>query len=266
MKDILVHLDGGDACDVRLRHAIHIAASFGATLTGLFAQADSDMAAVTARQPSRHLREAAARRAVDFNSRTAEAGVRGEWLELPHGDPGFVIAETVFSARYADLAILGQWDAESSRTPEDLVERTVLEAGRPVLIIPQSVDVPSFGARVGVAWNSSREAARALHDSLPFLARAKEVTVLTIRSGQSTPAPGLPHLDIVKHLANLGVAAKGERVVDEDIGRMDALLLQSFNFGFDMLVMGAQSGMGVVRGAGTRFMLRHMTLPVLMSC
>jgi nucleotide-binding universal stress UspA family protein len=266
MKDILVHLDGGDACDLRLRHAIDIAAGFGATLTGLFAQADSDVAAATARQPSRHLREAAARRAADFNSRTAAAGVRGEWLELPHGDPGFVITETVFSARYADLAILGQWDAETSRTPEALVERTVLDCGRPVLIFPPSGDAPSFGERIGVAWNSSREATRALHDALPFLSRAREVTVLTIRAEESAPAPGLPHLDIVKHLANLGVAAKGERIIDDDIGRMDALLLQSFNHGFDMLVMGAHSGIGMVRGAGTRFMLRHMTLPVLMSC
>jgi len=28
----------------------------------------------------------------------------------------------------------------------------------------------------------------------------------------------------------------------------------------------SDNGLGVLRGAGTRFMLRHMTLPVLMSC
>ena len=267
MKTILVHLDSGEGSAQRLQLAISLARSFDATLTGLFAQIDSDEAAITARRASPQLRALAAQRQADFTSQTAAAGIKSEWLELPHGEPGFVISESVFCARYADLAVIGQWDADDGKVPEDFAERLVLDSGRPVLVIPHAGKMAAFGQKIGIAWNASREASRALHDSLPFLARAKEVTVLTIRPTESsTVIPGLPSLNVVKHLAQHGIAATGERVVEEDIGLMDSLLLQSHNHGFDLLVMGAHSGLGVIRGSGTRFMLRHMTLPVLMSC
>ncbi len=271
MKEILVHLDGGPHAPARLERAIQIAHSHAAHLTGLFAQSDSDGPSIVARKPSRHLRIAAEQSALLFLNLTKTAGLDASWLELPHGEPGFVIAETVFCARYADLVMLGQSDAPDAKVPADLAERVVLEAGRPVLILPQGQrSVPptlGFGQKIGVAWNASRESSRALHDALPFLQRAAEVTILTIRPSDSiTPAANLPQLDIVKHLARHGVTAKSDRIIDKDIGLMDALLLQSFEQGFDMLVMGAHNGVGVLRGAGTRFMLRHMTLPVLMSC
>lgn len=271
MKEILVHLNGGRHTPARLERAIQIAQTEKAHLTGLFAQSDSDGPSMVARKPSRHLRDAAELMAATFQSATRQAGLSASWLELPHGEPGFVLAETVFCSRYADLVILGQTDAPDARVPEDLAERVVLESGRPVLILPQTEQpkppIATFGTKIGVAWNASRESSRALHDALPFLQQAATVTILTIRPSGSITAPAnLPQVDIVQHLAKHGITAKSDRIIDEDIGLMDALLLQSFQQGFDMLVMGAHNGLGVLRGAGTRFMLRHMTLPVLMSC
>jgi nucleotide-binding universal stress UspA family protein len=53
-----------------------------------------------------------------------------------------------------------------------------------------------------------------------------------------------------------------------DIGIMDTLLNNAADLGSDLLVMGAHGHIGlpfVSRGAGTRYILRHMTVPVLMS-
>ncbi len=267
MKDILVHLDGGDGCGVRLLAAIDLATRFGAKLTGLFAQTDVDGPSITARRPSSHLLSAAERTAEAFQQAVAAAGLTGQWLQLPHGEPGFVVAETAFCARYADLVVLGQTPAEGAKVPGELVEQTILQSGRPALVIPEGGPGPTLGARVAVAWNASREASRVLHDALPLLQRAEQVTLLSIRQKEAATNMGdLPRLDILGHLANQGVTAKSERVVEEDVGVMDGLALRTYELGADLLVMGAHSGLGVMRGAGTRYMLRTMTIPVFMSC
>ena len=55
-----------------------------------------------------------------------------------------------------------------------------MTSGRPVLAVPFAGEFPTVGERVLVAWNASREAARALNDALPLLIGAKQVTVLAI--------------------------------------------------------------------------------------
>ncbi len=266
MKEFLVHLDGGERAGLRLEVAIDLAKRFGARLTGLFAQAESNAPSVVARRASDGLNAAADRISAQFHKALADAGVSGQWMRLSHGEPGFVVAETAFCARYADMAILGQWEQETSRVPEDLAEEVILQSGRPVLVVPYAGEVASIGNSITIAWNASREAARAIHDALPFLKGAREVTVLAVREPDApAPAADLPQVNIIEHLAAHGVRAKVERLVDEEIGVMDVLLSRAFDLGSDLLVMGAHSGSGLRRGSGTRFILHHMTLPVLMS-
>jgi nucleotide-binding universal stress UspA family protein len=205
-----------------------------------------------------------------FHQRLASAGLTGKWWQLTHGEDAHVVAETVFCSRYADLVILGQWQADSSRVPVELVEEVVLQSGRPVLVIPYAGDIPTIGERISVAWNGSRESTRALHDAMPFLERAAEVTVLSVRypgPSDSRHTEGVPQVNIVDHLVARGIKATSERLTSEDIGVMDILLSRAFDLGSDLLVMGGHSGMGLLfrRGSGTRFILRHMTMPVLMS-
>lgn len=270
MKDILVQLDGGERAAQRLDLAIGLASSMGARLIGLFAQSETDAPSIVARRPSTHLQAAADHGEALFHSRVTAAGLPAKWWRLTHGESSHVISETVFCARYADLAVLGQWQAETAKVPEELVEQVVLHSGRPVLIIPETGPITRLGERISIAWNGSREASRALHDAMPFLERAVEVNVLSIRdpagAAQSRPE-GEPKVDIVDHLLCHGIKARSERLTSEEIGVMDALLSRAFDLGSDLLVMGSHSGLGLsfLRGAGTRFMLRHQTLPMLMS-
>jgi nucleotide-binding universal stress UspA family protein len=270
MKDILVQLDGSERSEQRLDLAISLAERLGARLIGLFAQSETDGPSVVARRPSAYLQAAAEHGETVFHRKVAAAGLSAKWWRLIHGEASHVISETVFCARYADLAVLGQWQAETAKVPEDLVEQVVLHSGRPVLVVPEAGPIPRLGERITVAWNGSREASRALHDAMPFLERAAEVNVLSIRdavaSAQSRPE-GEPQVDIVDHLVCHGVKARSERLVCDEVGVMDALLSRAFDLGSDLLVMGSHGGLGLnfLRKSGTRFMLRHQTLPMLMS-
>jgi nucleotide-binding universal stress UspA family protein len=266
MKDILVQLDGGEAGPRRLEAAILLARRFGARLTGMFAQKETDAAALVARRPGTRLAEAAAASREAFTAATTAAGVTGRWLALAHGDPGFIVTELAFCARYFDLAVVGQGGSgDYPQLPDDAVERVILDSGRPVLVIPRTGPVGPLATRVAVAWNASREASRALHDSLPILAGAEAVTLLSVPRDTS-PMPGeLPEMDVIGHLAGHGVLARFERLRAEDIGVMDMLLSRAYDIGADLLVMGAPAGSSFGKSSGTRFLLRHLTLPVVIS-
>jgi nucleotide-binding universal stress UspA family protein len=55
----------------------------------------------------------------------------------------------------------------------------VLEAGRPLLIVPNGVAAVNFGRTV-IGWKGTREARRAIADSLPILKLSEHVTVLEV--------------------------------------------------------------------------------------
>jgi len=263
MRDILVQLDGGEVSPRRLDVALMLAKRWNARLCGLFLQKEIDAAALVARRPGTHFEAAAAESRKAFEEATA--GVNASWQSLPHGDPGFIVSELAIAARYFDLAVVGQGAGDYPQLPDDLVERVVLESGRPVLVIPRTGAVDSLGARVAVAWNGSREASRALHDALPFMASAQEVTLIVVPRQEAAPPDQSPQVDIITHLALHGVHAKLETMRSEDIGVMDLLLSRAYDLGADLLVMGAPAGSSFGKGAGTRFLLRHLTLPVLIS-
>lgn len=270
-KDILVQMDSGERAAERLRIGIDLAKRFGARMTGLFAQLDRNAPSIVARRGSEHFQQAAVEAEATFRAATAAAGLETEWRKLPFGEHNFVIRETVICARYADLTIVGQYDAERGRhlVPDDLNEQLVLECGGPVLIVPYAGQFATAGKRVQIAWNGSRESARAVRDAMPFLQTADEVRILALHSReQHIEDLDLPRVSIVDRMAAQGIAARYEVLKPEGIGVMDLILSRSADEGSDMIVMGAHGDYGfpyLHRGSGTRHILRHMTVPVLMA-
>ncbi|MCR6632510.1 MAG: universal stress protein [Magnetospirillum sp.] len=269
IKDILVHLDGGDRDPLRIGAALNLAKRFGSRLTGLFARSENMPAALVARRASDAYEAAAKHSEEQFQAAAATSGVTVRWWRLAHGETGHVLHETLVASRFHDLVVLGQHH-EGKDAPEELVEHIILQSGRPALVLPAVGTYPTIGTNVLVAWNGGREAARALHDAIPLVAGAENVEILTVR-GQPAGKPGegvpLPPLSIHDHLAVHGVAVTREVLAGEDIGVMDLLLSRAFDQGADLLVMGAHGGyhLPFFKGAGTRHILKHMTLPVLMA-
>lgn len=267
LKHLLVHVDSTERCGERLDLAFSMARRNGARLTGLFAESDVLGPGLVGRRSRDAMLQAMAQARAGFEGR-AGGTVATEWWAIEPGEYGVVVGQAEICCRYADLAIFGQHDADASRVPEDLVDQVVLHSGRPVLVVPSVGRYPEPGRRVLVSWNGSREAARALHDALPFLEAAEAVHVLAFQR----PPKGvnlMPPLDVVAHLAAHGVQARYEPVmVDvEEIDVADMLLSRGFDLQIDLTVMGGYAhGFPSARiSASTRKVLRSMTTPVLIS-
>ena len=271
LRHILVHLDESERCGARLTLAIKLAQRFEALLTGFFAENDPRVMTVALLDAERVLGPAAERAEGWFRERAGVAGIRADWsAALTVGDAA-LIEEAVAAVQVSDLAIFGQHDPHRPdiRTPAELAEQVVLHGGRPVLIVPYAGDVGHVGRRIMIAWNAGREAARALNDALPLLHGAEHVALVAINvehTGRRQDDARFLH--IRRHLAAHGVRADIDRMIVQDIGVMDMLLARLADEAIDLLVMGAHGHYGfpyMNRGGGTRHILRHMTVPVLMS-
>jgi len=195
----------------------------------------------------------------------SRAGLSSEWRYL-EADP---TATAVLHTRHADLAVTGQNDPEYVSTAPHLVESLLLGAGRPVLVVPYAGRFGVVGRNVLVSWTATREAARAVNDAMPILAKAEKVTVLSINApDQAAGGPAIPGADISLHLARHGVTAEASATVSHEIDVGNTLLSRAADFGSDLIVMG---GYGHSRqrefilGGVTRTLLEQMTVPVLMS-
>jgi nucleotide-binding universal stress UspA family protein len=90
-----------------------------------------------------------------------------------------VIDVIVMQARLNDMSMALVKSADSFS--EKLVERLLLETGRPVLMCPQDIadTLETSFNDVVIAWDYSAPAGRAVGDALPLLKRASRVRILT---------------------------------------------------------------------------------------
>ena len=66
----------------------------------------------------------------------------------------------------------------------------MLETGRPVLV-PANTHMKTVRERITIAWNHSRESARAVFDALPLPRTANSVEILAVNPTQdSATSPG----------------------------------------------------------------------------
>jgi nucleotide-binding universal stress UspA family protein len=281
-KDLLVHLDNDPRCEARLALATGLAQRCGAHLVGTYVVDIPPTEfffgtelAYTGSAPV-HLMEqirrdalaAAASTEVAFRDRLRREGVEGEWRLVEGNLP----ATVALHARYADLAIVGQPNPNEPRDDryrDGAIVETVMTSGRPVLAVPYAGDFPVMGERVLVAWNASREAARAINDALPLLAQAKTVTVLAVNPRFGVRGHGdVPAADVALHLARHGVKAEAAHTASGDIADSQALLSYAADISADLIVAGAYGhsrAREVIFGGMTRTLLREMTVPVLFS-
>jgi nucleotide-binding universal stress UspA family protein len=211
--------------------------------------------------------DAAAEAETKFNAHLSAAGIEPEWRSA-EGYAGAVIS---LNARYADLTIVGQPDPDDTEgfSDPDLPAEVTLTSGRPVLVVPYVGPQETLGENVMVAWNATRESTRAVYDALPILRRANRVSVLAVNPGRGDDDHGeVPSADIALQLARHGVKAEATKTFSDDLEVSDVLLSRIADIGADLLVMGAYGHSRMrelMMGGATRGILRHMTVPVLMS-
>ena len=270
IKDLLVHLDETPASTARRQAALALAAACGAQLTALYLIAEPFLPGMGGRHlPAELLREhlahAEAEAEAVLASASAEAERRGASLAVLRAKGPLDRLPQLLArhARCTDLTIVGQADLAAHGVDDTaLIEAAFMDSGRPALVIPRAGAAVLPPRRAVVAWDGSREAARAANDAISLLQPAEQVLVVEARgAGDHAGA------EFVAHLVRHEVRAELRQVAGSG-GIAELLLAQAHAEAADLLVMG---GYGHSRfremmlGGTTRSMLEHMTLPVLFS-
>jgi nucleotide-binding universal stress UspA family protein len=203
-----------------------------------------------------------------FERTTAETTDRCTW-QLDEGDGRNEIDSLVAHGRLADLIVSSNVQAGGLGSSQyHSAERLIVEAGRPVVLVPKEPMHASCGNRVLVAWNGSREAARALFDALPLLQAAQQVKVLQVGTSDGMGFTGLSGPVVCAMLSRHGVRATSETLSLPRATAGAALLSAVKAENADLLVMGGYGHWRfreLILGGATRHVLRHMSVAVLMS-
>ncbi|KWR87761.1 universal stress protein UspA [Cupriavidus sp. IDO] len=167
--------------------------------------------------------------------------------------------------RFADLILAAPPLADES-VPAPMAkaaEYALLNAGRPVLLVPARAR-PQLPGRVVIAWNASREAARAVADSLPLLRLASSVSIVVVATGDGGPDDDGARLKT--WLASHGV---GATLHVEEGGDPDNVLLRvARSLQADLLVAGGYGRSRLselVLGGTTRALTRQAEVPLFVS-
>ncbi|MGD9511361.1 MAG: universal stress protein [Geminicoccaceae bacterium] len=270
VKDLLVLVDSDTASRRRMEYALDIAARFDARVTALALIPHPYVPAMIGVHIPADLVEAQVRegeRAAEHALQAAEAVASGRGRPLvpmtASGSVEVIEQSFVRAAHLADLCVVGQPDEASIAF---LAETAFLRTGRPAIVVPAVGAKPGPARCTMVAWNGSREAARAVHDALPFLIEAERTIVLSIDGpAAGTEASGS---DLAAHLARHGVRAEVSALPSGGLTVGDAILARAADESADLLVMGGygRSRMReLILGGATRQILTQMTLPTLLS-
>jgi nucleotide-binding universal stress UspA family protein len=277
-KTILVHCNDLRRSKDLLATATAIAEAHGAHIIGL--NVLPSVSFVPAGVPSSadvvvldHLRKAceAERPALATAFETAMHGreVTSEWRQAD-ADKSTVRDVVLSHARAVDLVVVKQSDVGWLGSGQlDIADDLVIAGGRPVLIVPNATSALRWPPNVVVAWNGQREASRALFDALPLLQSAASVKIVQIDSpSERIPGHILPTAAIRDALLRHGVKYEATEFIRSEDSAGAALLDRTRRDETDLLVMGCYGRSRIreyIFGGATLHMLRHMTIPVLMS-
>jgi len=275
-RSLLVLLDRDPLYLARTQAAIRLARQFDCHLVGVAPTGSIDLPVAMGAGSSLAeiatlawdtVREQAAQAAHDFREQCRAAGLPSFEAVVDAADHA---PSLVRHAHCSDLAILTQADPASPayRHARGMVEDVVLHSARPTLVLPYAGHVERIGRHVMVAWDDSRESARAVWDALPLLRIAERVQVVAWKEGTAGDAPQLPQLDAVHRWLRWHGVEADVRVEATGIAIAEAMLSRAADLGADLIVMGAyghRRWTERVLGGATRGLLASMTMPVMMS-
>ena len=166
-------------------------------------------------------------------------------------------------SRSCNLSIISQGEDTYSDLMGSMA-RFMMESSTPVLAVPTKGLEDNTGSNILIAWDNSAEASRAVQNALPFLQKAKEVTVLSISEERKHKSPTE---DICKMLNRMGINAKG---VDEaeNNDRAERILELSKQWDVNLIVAGAWGHkrlLEVIFGGVTKTLYTNQEIPILFS-
>ncbi|WP_315758485.1 MULTISPECIES: universal stress protein [unclassified Bradyrhizobium] len=220
---VMVSLALSQPNEARLQVAADLAARFDAGVIGVAAAefapplyfTTGEQAQDLIEQGEAALRNRLAELEQQFRTAVGDRAASLSW----RGAVDFPARHVLAQARAADILVTGSVppgmsDAFAVANPKDLV----MQAGRPLLVVPDNVSSLDLGT-VLVAWKETSEARRALTDALPLLAKASGVVVVEILENTSEYDACAARLaDVVAWLGRHKIVASA-RVAEPGQGR-----------------------------------------------
>lgn len=278
-RSLTTVVDGSPDAAGRARTAATLAARFDARLTGVFPRPSLPASAWSepiywAMPPgipptippeilAEHERRTDAQgeeARLAFEAAAAAAGCGSDWLTLP-ADTGEAFRDLT---RRTDLTVLPQGRLPTVGPTGAAAADIVLGSGGPALLLPESAGDAAPGRRIVVAWNGSREAARAVRDAWPFLQAAEAAYVLIISPAE---ADG-PDSQLQRYFEEHGCTAQVVVVREADASAAEILRSQVKTLQADLIVMGLYGHSRLretVLGGVSRSLLRDPPVPMLVS-
>lgn len=275
LKNILVHIpserlirpvvDGAVSLAVaRAAHLDAVSVGYETTNVGLAVDGGAAVAAVFEIERERALARANAALAV-FETEARGAGI-SYGLRALTDLPVEAAATVGASARLYDLTVVLQPEADRDTFDNTMPQEILFQSGGPVLLIPYTHKGPFEPRRIGIAWDGSRFAARAVRDAASFLTHAHAITIISINEAQEAANASAEAL--AAHLARHGLTAQIERSNADRADIQPTILSIAADTGLDLIVMGGYGHSRLqerILGGVTRGMLQSMTVPTLMS-
>lgn len=175
-------------------------------------------------------------------------------------------------ARFADLVVLSQDDPDESLgylpSAMRMPDYVLVNAARPVLVLPRTPHPAACPRRVLLCWNGSREAVVAMSAAIPLLQRATQVSLAVFTPVfPSAPLDTAALDDALAFLGRHGVrATRAIRDPGHDSGRAILALAQEQDA--DLIVMGCfgrSRFQELMLGGASRTVLQQARLPLLMA-
>jgi nucleotide-binding universal stress UspA family protein len=275
LKNILVHIPSersirsiaDSAISLAMRHAAHLDAvsiGFETANLGLSIDAAAAVATIYEAEHDGALARANAALAV-FETEARNAGISYGLRPLT-GGPADIAASVGTLARLYDLTVVLQPEPGIDTFDNIVPQEMLFQSGGPVIFIPYTHKGPFEPKHIGIAWDGSRLAGRALRDAAPFLARARTVTIISVNEKEISADVSAATLKA--HLARHALSADIVRMDADRVDIQPTILSIAADTGMDLIVMGGygHSRLGErILGGVTRGMLKSMTVPTLMS-
>lgn len=205
-----------------------------------------------------------------FGTAILKDGIEGEF-RVVEASEAYITPTVVAHAHEADLVVIGHSSAESARAiGARFSEAVIMSSGRPTLVVPPDDHTVVSSSLAIIGWNGSREAARAVFDSVPLLKQSDEVLLAVV--GPASESSGKNKMSesaarVARALARHDIEANiVEFATAEEAGNV--LLTRAESRCASLLVVGAYGHSRLsefILGGATRTVLKRMRGPVLFA-
>jgi nucleotide-binding universal stress UspA family protein len=247
LKTIVVFVDFSTAGEARTRYAVKLAYQHGAHLIGVFiantpANADISKSFIRGQAAMKEMIE---REKIERLQKTATAS-QAFMAETAHQEIAFefrvirendVADQVRLHSLHADLVVVGH--PRPGGLPRNWSPETMLLAtGVPFLIVPDTWKGNTVASHIVVGWNASREARRAIGDSLPLLEAADDVCLVVVDADNNPSHGEETGADIALYLSRHGVKVTVDQIRSGGASAARVILDSADKLAADLIVVG----------------------------